>query len=413
MEFIKKAEKEPVKESRIYRTDSIYKDPEVSRKFLLLKANVCDINPALIKKCITGTEQDFILLMEKARDYVRINFPEEEEKLLLMFRECVFGYYALTPLVRAHEVSDIRVFSYDRITVKANGKRYVAEVSFYDRRDYEQWYERQLLIQRLGHREGLMHCTDRNGADEFYLRNDFQLPLVTSDGGQVLHIRKTPNQKHSWEYLVKNRMLDHSMIAYIKDRILAGYGFLISGKGGSGKSTLLNSMIDEIPFDESVLVVQESDELYSSVHPQILFEHTVEGSDTKKGYGLEEELRMGLLQDIDTFVIGEIKGGEALYVFTTALSTGARFFGTIHANDARTSVRRLAHCARYISDYPVETLEEMLSALPFVLIHMDNFSIDEILEADGFDEAGKRLKFQTIYKKEAAKLWHTEQGQRC
>lgn len=100
-------------------------------------------------------------------------------------------------------------------------------------------------------------------------------------------------------------------------------------------------------------------------------------------YSLEDELRLGLLQDIDNFVIGEIKGGEALYVFTTAMSTGARFFGTIHANTAAGSVVRLAQCARYISDYSMETLEEMLTVVPFVLIHMSRFAIDEILEIAG------------------------------
>ncbi|MBR4760933.1 MAG: CpaF family protein [Lachnospiraceae bacterium] len=400
MEFERKAKKDPVKRSSIYMTKSLYKDQELSRKFLLLKAGVCDMNPALIKKCITGTEQDFIMLMQKARDYIREHFPDEEEKLLMMFQECVFGYYVLTPLVTAKDVSDIRVLSYDKVTVKANGKRYESDVSFYDPADYRQWYERQLRIARLEDLAGLMHCTDRTGARDFYMRNDFELPLVTSDGENIIHIRKIPNRKHSWEYLKENRMLDDSMESYIKDRILAGYGFLISGRGGSGKSTLLNSMLDEIPFDESVLVVQESDELYSNEHPQMMFEHTVKDDKNHPGYGLEDELRMGLLQDIDNFVIGEIKGGEALYVFTTALSTGARFFGTIHSGDAASSVRRLAHCARYISDYPVETLEEMLCAVPFVLIHMDSFSIDEILEVDGFDSAQKRLRFREIYNRQ-------------
>ena len=73
---------------------------------------------------------------------------------------------------------------------------------------------------------------------------------------------------------MENGMLDRDMIDYLKDRIAAGYGFLISGRGGCGKSTLLNNMIDCIPFGESVLVSQESDELYSNVHPQIQFEHT-------------------------------------------------------------------------------------------------------------------------------------------
>ena len=213
-----------------------------------------------------------------------------------------------------------------------------------------------------------------------------------------------PKEKLSWEYLKENGMLDDEMIEYLKDRIMSGYGFLISGRGGSGKSTLLNNMLDLIPYNESILVSQESDELYSHEHPQIQFEHTmtVRKNDTVTEFTLEDELRLGLLQDIDNFVIGEIKGGEALHVFTTAMSTGARFFGTIHSNDARSSVTRLAQCARYVSDYPMETLEEMLTCMPFVLIHMSHFSIDEIVEIDGWDEKEKRLKYQTVYLKEVA-----------
>lgn len=89
-------------------------------------------------------------------------------------------------------------------------------------------------------------------------------------------------------------------------------------------------------------------------------------------------------------------------MFTTAMSTGARFFGTIHANDAASSVIRLAQCARYISDYPMETLLEMLTCTPFVLIHMSHFCIDEVLEVSGFDEKNRKLKFEEVYRKEEA-----------
>ena len=105
------------------------------------------------------------------------------------------------------------------------------------------------------------------------------------------------------------------------------------------------------------------------------------------------------MQDIDDFIIGEIKGGEALYVFTTAVSTGARFMGTIHSNTAAGSVRRLTQCARYVSDYPMETLEEMLTSTPFVLIHMSRFSIDEILEIVGWDDDKKQIIYHEVYNK--------------
>ena len=398
-----------IDQSAIYHVESKYSVTKLQDIFLELKANVCDLNPALVTKCITGTEQDFIMLMNRAKDYMDRNFPnclEETRKCLLeMLSDCIFGYYVLTPLILSKEVSDIKVLDYNHIVVKANGERYLTDVSFYSEEDYRTWYDRILRIHRLGKAEefALGHCTDRKGVDAFYLRIDVQLSYITSTEKNNLHIRKMPKEKLTWEYLKENGMIDDDGMAYLKDRILAGYGFLISGRGGSGKSTLLNNMLDWIPFNQSILVSQESDELYSDVHPQMQFEHTmtVRKNDVITEFTLEDELRLGLLQDIDNFVIGEIKGGEALHVFTTAMSTGARFFGTIHSNDAKTSVRRLAQCARYVSDYPMETLEEMLSVMPFVLIHMSHFSIDEIVEIEGWDSKADKLIFKTVYRKES------------
>ena len=407
----KKTKGDLVLRSEIFRMDSIYQDQNLNRLFLQLKANVCDLNPALITKCITGTEQDFIMLMDRAKDYINLSYRNLEEaqknQLLEMFRQCVFGYYVLTPLIEAKEVSDIKVLDYDHIVVKANGERYVADCHFFDEADYKSWYERILRIHKLKKAEeyALGHCTDRKGVKEFFLRIDVQLSCVTSTEKNNIHIRKMPKTKLSWEYLKENNMLDDEMIEYLKDRISAEYGFLISGRGGSGKSTLLNNMLDLIPYNESILVSQESDELYSKEHPQIQFEHTmtVRKQEMVTEFTLEDELRLGLLQDIDNFVIGEIKGGEALYVFTTAMSTGARFFGTIHSNNAASSVTRLAQCARYISDYPMETLEEMLTVIPFVLIHMSHFSIDEILEVNGWDNTSKKLIFEEVFRKKVEK----------
>ncbi|MDD3185699.1 MAG: ATPase, T2SS/T4P/T4SS family [Anaerostipes sp.] len=396
-----------VADSKVYQTKSIFKQPKINDMFLQLKANVCDLNPALVTKCITGTEQDFIMLMNRAKDFIEYSYPsinEDSKKILLeMFQQCVFGYYVLTPLIVAKDVSDIKVLSYDHVVVKANGERYVTDVKFFSEEDYRLWYERIHRIHRLGRAEeyALGHCTDRKGVDAFYLRIDVQHSCITSTEKNNIHIRKMPKEKLTWDYLKENKMLDDEMMDYLADRILSGYGFLISGRGGSGKSTLLNNMLDMIPFNESILVSQESDELYSNIHPQVQFEHTmtVRKNDAVTDFSLEDELRLGLLQDIDNFIIGEIKGGEALHVFTTAMSTGARFFGTIHSNDARSSVTRLAQCARYVSDYPMETLEEMLTCMPFVLIHMSHFSIDEIVEIDGWDAKEKKLIYSEIYKK--------------
>ena len=334
--------------SAIFHVKSSYQDDSLKAMFLELKANVCDLNPALLTKCITGTEQDFIMLMKRAKEYVDMHFwdasSEMKENLLSMFSDAVFGYYVLTPLILSKEVSDIKVLGFDHVVVKANGERFVADVSFYSEEDYKNWYERILRIQRLGKSEeySLGHCTDRKGVEEFYLRIDVQLPYITSTERANIHIRKMPKEKLSWDYLKENGMLDDSCMEYLKDRILADYGFLISGRGGSGKSTLLNNMLDWIPFNQSILVSQESDELYSNIHPQMQFEHTmtVKKQDAVTEFSLEDELRLGLLQDIDNFVIGEIKGDEA-EGFSMASYTGHKCWATVHGMNSFEGINKL------------------------------------------------------------------------
>ena len=153
-------------QSERYMEHSLFEDESLNQKFLQLKANICDLNPALVTKCITGTEQDFIMLMNRARDYIR-GFGdisnEDQSQLLEMFRQCVFGYYILTSLIEAKEVSDIKVLDYNHIVVKANGERYVADVSFFDEQDYKNWFDRILRIHKLGRTDeyALGHCTDK------------------------------------------------------------------------------------------------------------------------------------------------------------------------------------------------------------------------------------------------------------
>ena len=407
LNYIPSEPKEHVLYSDIYEVESDYQNQELMEIYKRLKANVIDINISSIVKTVQGTEQDFLALMNRAKRFLNQNYYELKDEqlktLLNMFQSAVFGYYVLTPLIEAEDVSDIKVLAWNKIVCKASGKRYETNISFMSEMDYNDWYDRLRRIHRIKRdiHNAATYCTDRKSDDSFYLRIDWQDRRLVSTDANNIHIRKIPTDKYSWEYLKSAKMVTDEMIEYFRDRINNGFGFLISGPGGSGKTSLLNKLLDWIPYNQSVLVSQESDELYSDLHPQMQFEHTMtlmHGSEHQE-YSLEDELRLGLLQDIDNFVIGEIKGAEALYVFTTALNTGARFLGTIHSNDAASSVIRLAQCARYKSDYPMETLEEMLTAVPFVLVHMSEFSVCEILEIKDFDYKLKHLTFQQVYKK--------------
>ena len=158
-----KLQNEDYYQSKIYKVNSLYKHKDLHAIFLQLKANVVDLNPALITKCIQGTEQDFIMLMNKAKDFLHSykNINEQGKEILLdLFRDCVFGYYVLTPLIKAKDVSDIKVLNWNQITCKANGDRYLTNLSFENEDDYNRWFDRILRIHRLQRFDeaALQHC---------------------------------------------------------------------------------------------------------------------------------------------------------------------------------------------------------------------------------------------------------------
>lgn len=389
----------------VLEVPSLYSNAKILPLFVRLKTTLVDFDHPVILRTLKGTEQEYIVMMEKAKEVIKsFNVTTTEEKMLLkMFRACVFGYYVLEPLINDVKVSDISVNAWNKITCKRHGKRYITNLTFLSEDDYDKWYKRIMTINRLTFAEtkSLQHCGDLKGAADFRLRLDFELKYVVSTGTSLLHIRKFPKRKATWQELFSAGMLDNDIYEYIQNRIGAGYSFLISGEGGSGKSILLNSSIDMIPYNKRVLVTQETPELYSDKHPQMIFEETleIETQSMKKKYTLEEELRLGLLQDINTFVIGEIKGEEALHCFITAMNTGAEFMGTIHANSASSSIDRLAHCAKLTSNYSVAALMQMMSEIKFSLIHLSYFKIDEIVELNGWNSKTERLIENTVYKR--------------
>ena len=66
----------------------------------------------------------------------------------------------------------------------------------------------------------------------------------------------------------------------------------------------------------AILVAQQADELTTLFHPDMMFLHSLPGtSESSVNYDLKHISIAGLTMDVDFFIIGEVKGGEALYLF--------------------------------------------------------------------------------------------------
>lgn len=308
------------------------------------------------------------------------------------------GYHVLDPLIQDKEVSDIKIISYDRIRVKRLGKREDSAVCFKSVQELKQFAEfiaakNQVSISRV---HAMQSFTDKSGAQDFILRFNISQSMINSVDTPYIHIRKIPKQKPSLRDLEKLGMLSEEQAKYLKKQITKGY-ILIAGKGASGKTTLLNALLDEIPRDKSVLVIQENEELFSKVHPDMMFQHIMEQKgESKICYGLKELSINALLIDLDYIVIGEIKGGEALY-FLNAAYTGHLGLATVHGQNGEAALYKLADYVKYESDYSQEEIRKMLGCISTVC-YMRDFKLDTITEVT-VDDKGN-LNTRCVYERE-------------
>ena len=169
----------------------------------------------------------------------------------------------------------------------------------------------------------------------------------------------------------------------------------ILGPSGSGKTTLLNALKETLPDDMAVLVTQQADELTTMYHPDMMFLHSLPGtSESKVNYDLKQISIAGLTMDVDFFIIGEIKGAEALYLLNAAC-TGQICAATIHATSADKAADKLADYAMYDSRYTRDELMLMLDCFQ-TFVFMEHFRVKQIYACKGWNEQRKNLEYEKL-----------------
>ncbi|MGI8879417.1 MAG: TadA family conjugal transfer-associated ATPase [Jatrophihabitans sp.] len=130
--------------------------------------------------------------------------------------------------------------------------------------------------------------------------------------------------------------------AILRSAVLQRRTCLISGGTGCGKTTLLGAMLDLVPADQRVVVIEDAAEIVTRHrHAVRLFARppNVEGAG---GVGLAELVRQSLRMRPDRVVVGEFRGAEIADLLT-ALNTGhTGGAATVHANSIADVPARLA-----------------------------------------------------------------------
>lgn len=321
----------------------------------------------------------------------------EKEKLLKAFEQYVFGYSRLSALIDDKEISDIRVTSHDNVRIKRQGKRMDSGISFRSAKEYRQFVDyvatrNQVNISNLN---AIQRFTDTESHPDFILRFTISMPLVNTYHEPYLCIRKVPKNFPEMKELIRQKMLSEETAKLLIKRFREG-STLICGGNSSGKTTLLNALKETLPDNMAILIAQQADELTTKYHPDMMFLHSLPGNgESQISYDLENISIAGLTMDVDFFIIGEVKGAEALYLLNAAY-TGQICAATIHAPSADRAPNKLVDYAMYESRYSRDELMKMMDCFQ-TLVFMEHYAVKQIFSCNGWSEEKHELMYERIF----------------
>lgn len=323
--------------------------------------------------------------------------PEEDAGLLKEFEQYIFGYSRLSELIDDKLISDIRVLGYDNIRVKKKGQRMAARTVFSSPREYRQFIDyiatkNQVNISNLN---AIQRFTDNESHPDFILRFTLSMPLINTSNEPYLCIRKVPKFFPQVKDLIEQEMMERETAELLISRFREN-STLICGGNSSGKTTLLNALKETLPDDCAVLVAQQADELTTRFHPDMMFLHSLPGTGEQQvSYDLEHISIAGLTMDVDFFIVGEVKGAEALYLLNAAY-TGQICAATIHAPSADKAPDKLVDYCMGKSGYSRDELMKMLDCFK-TLVFMEHYRVKEIFECRGWDAENRNLIYKRIF----------------
>ena len=211
-----------------------------------------------------------------------------------------------------------------------------------------------------------------------------------------LVIRKHQFHLSSLEELTRGGLMTSNVRNFLRAAVLAKRNIIVAGGTGSGKTTLLRALMNEIPFHERIITIEDAFELGLARFSQLHHDHDALQSRTAniEGHGaipLADLTRMALRMDPDRVVVGEVRGAEA-FPMLMAMSQGNNgSMCTLHADSTRSAFSKLAaYVSMANTGLPIDVVNLLLANALHLVVHIELVngqrrisSIREVVDSDG------------------------------
>jgi pilus assembly protein CpaF len=182
---------------------------------------------------------------------------------------------------------------------------------------------------------------------------------------------------------------------------------IISGGTGSGKTTLMKALLDHVPPQERLVVIEQPAELKIS-QPNAIRWEAVEAIPGQVAITPSQLLAAALRHRPDRIIMGEIRD-ECGYDLLQAMNTGhGGTLSTIHAKSAWDALNRLSDLALSARPNLNHSLvrSETAEAIDFVLYcerdPMGRRRVRELITVAGYSHADQCFQTEDIYRASAA-----------
>jgi len=220
--------------------------------------------------------------------------------------------------------------------------------------------------------------------------------------GVALTIRKFNSHKFKMSDLIERGTLTAQLAKELDQFVVERKNILICGGTASGKTTLANILMESIPDDERIVLIEDTAEI--QIHkPNVLRFEARREQNGFPAVTIRDLLKATLRHRPDRIIVGEIRGGEA-FDLLQLLNTGhSGTISTVHANSATQGTTRFATCVLQSGvEMPYKAIKANVAESLNILVHVERRHglrfISQVSAILGYEAETDRYSFESVYR---------------